>query len=114
MLVLKRVESSPLALPFSSRDDHDLQKTGICKDRWTHVDSHALTVWQSDRAHLGDSLGRLHVRRITASTKDDGDLGVGIDVVGRDEGTSGVVDQRDKLGGDILAGQLCVLNCPQI
>lgn len=52
--------------------------------------------------HLGNSLGRLHVSGITARTEDDGNLGIGIDVVGGNESTGGVVDQGNQLGGDIL------------
>lgn len=52
--------------------------------------------------HLGNSLGRLHVSGITAGTEDDGNLGIGIDVVGGNESTGGVVDQGNQLGGDIL------------
>ena len=44
----------------------------------------------------------LHISRVTSSTEDDGDLGVGVDIVGSDQGTSGIVDQGGHLGSDVL------------
>ena len=72
----------------------------------THVDRHTSAARQSDGRHLRDVLRGLHVRSIAAGTEDDGDLGVGVDVVGRDEGTGRVVDEGGKLTRDVLMSDL--------
>jgi hypothetical protein len=66
------------------------------------VDSHALFRWQTDIVHLGDVFGSLHVGGITSGTEDDGNLGVWVDIVGRDEGTGSVVDEGSEFCLDIL------------
>lgn len=70
MLVVKRVECSPFALPSAF----------ILKEP-AHVDSHSRILWQAHGFHFGDVPASLHVCRITTSTENDGNLGVGIDVV---------------------------------
>ena len=47
----------------------------------------------------------LHVSSITASTKDQCNTRVRVDVLRRDEGSGGVVDERVKLCGHILGAQ---------
>lgn len=71
----------------------------------THVDGHALTLGEAHRGHLGDVLGGLHVRGVTACTENDGDLGVGVDVVRRNERTGRVVDEGGELGANVLQCQ---------
>jgi len=67
----------------------------------THVDGHALLGGKSDFRHLGNVLGSLHVGSITSSTKDNGNLGVWIDIVGSNQSTGRIVDQSGQLGGDL-------------
>lgn len=83
VLVLKRVERSPFA-----------------------VDGHTGSAWKTNRVHLGDVLGCLHVGRVTSGTENDRNLGVRVDVVGGDKGTGGIVDQGGKLAWDVLRCQL--------
>ena len=97
MLVLERIECSPFTLIDISSDSF------LHSRITTHVDSHTLSVGQTDFFHLGNAFTSLHIRSVTSSTENDGDLGVGIDVVGRDQSTGGIVDQSDKLGLDILS-----------
>lgn len=97
MLVVERVESAPLALGTISF----ILIAGLAAVS-THVDGHALTLGQTHGSHLGDVLGRLHVCGVASGTKDDGNLGVGVDVVGRDERTGRVVDERGKFGANVL------------
>jgi hypothetical protein len=84
MLVLERIECSPFTL--SSAIPLSL----------THIDGHALLGRQSHVRHLGNVLCSLHVCGITSCTEDDGNLGVWVDIVGCDEGTGSIVDQRSK------------------
>jgi hypothetical protein len=72
----------------------------------THVDGHPLITSQTHTRHLGDVARRLHVRGIASCTEDDGNLGIRVDVVGRDKGTGRVVDQSQELSIDVLADQL--------
>lgn len=68
----------------------------------THIDGHTLALGQPNMSHLGDVLRRLHISRIAARTKDHGDLGVWIDVVGRNEGTGSVVDNGQEFCANFL------------
>lgn len=79
VLVLERIECSPFT-----------------------VDSHALLGWKANTVHLGDVLRSLHVGGIASSTKDDGNLGVWVDIVGRNEGTGRVVDECSELCLNVL------------
>jgi hypothetical protein len=58
--------------------------------------------------HLGDVSYRFHVSSIATGTKDNSDLGIGIDVVGGDKGTSCVADDRSELDWYILKQTGCV------
>lgn len=79
--MLKAIERSPLA-----------------------VDSHLLLCRQTQVLDLGDVLDGLHVGGVAAGSKDTGDLGVGVDVVGGNESSGGVVDQSRELNWDFLEG----------
>ncbi len=65
------------------------------------VDGHLLVLRQTEVLDLGDVLDVLHVGGVTARAKDAGDASVLVDVVGRNEGTRGVVDDRDHLDGQV-------------
>jgi hypothetical protein len=67
----------------------------------TYVDGHALLGGKSNFRHFGDILGSLHVCSVTSGTKDNGNLGVWIDIVGSDQSTGSIVDERSKLSGDL-------------
>jgi len=82
-----------------------LAKTDI-SCRSTHVDRHTGAARQSDGRHLGDVLRGLHVCSVTTGTEDDGDLGVGVDVVGRNKSTGRVIDKGGELTRDILMSDL--------
>lgn len=58
--------------------------------------------------HLRDVSYRFHVSGIATGTKDNSDLGIGIDIVGGDKGTSCVADDRSELDWYILKQAGCV------
>jgi hypothetical protein len=93
VLVLERVECSPFTLKSAMIFQGRMQ--------WTHVDGHALLGGKSNFRHLWDILGSLHVGSITSSTEDNGNLGVWIDIVGSDQSTGSIVDERSQLGWDL-------------
>lgn len=69
------------------------------------VDGHLLVVRKSESLHLGDVTDGLHVSGVTAGSEDDGDFGSGVDVVGSDQGSSGVVDEGGEGNGNVLGEQ---------
>jgi hypothetical protein len=71
----------------------------------THVDGHVLLGSQTQLVHLGNVSGLLHVGSVTSGTKDTGNLGVRVDIVGSDQGTGGVVNQGGHLATDVLRRQ---------
>jgi len=97
VLVLEGVERSPFTLRISKN------QYIRCS---THVDRHTGAARQADGRHLRDVLRGLHVRSVATGSEDDSDLGVGVDVVGRDEGTGRIVDEGGKLTRDVLMSDL--------
>lgn len=57
---------------------------------------------QSDIVNLRDAAGGLHVCSVTAGSEDDSNLGVGVNVVGGDKSTGGVVDESSEFRGNVL------------
>lgn len=66
------------------------------------VDRHLRVAWDSPVFELGDVLDVLHVGGVAAGAEDDGNLGVGVDVVRGDERPGCVVDERGEGHRDIL------------
>ena len=97
VLVLEGVERSPFTLRISKN------QYIRCS---THVDRHTGAARQSDGRHLRDVLRGLHVCSVTTGTEDDGDLGIGVDVVGRNKSTGRVIDKGGELTRDILMSDL--------
>jgi len=69
--------------------------------RRTYVDGHALLGGKSNLGHLGNVLGSLHVCSVTSSSENNGNLGVWIDIIGSNQSTGSIVDERGKLGRDL-------------
>lgn len=58
------------------------------------VDRHLIGTSFSEAAELLDRRKLLHVCGIASGSEDDGDFGGGVDVVGGDECSGGVIDDR--------------------
>ena len=66
------------------------------------VDGHHCVSWKAQVVYLRNLANFLHIRGIASSAKDDRNFGIRVDVVRRDKGTGGVVDERRKCDRQLL------------
>lgn len=70
-----------------------------------HVDSHFLVIGHVQVFNLGNLSGVLHVGSVTTRSENNGNLGVGVDIVACNQGTRRVIDQGSHLGRDVVLFQ---------
>jgi hypothetical protein len=66
------------------------------------VDAHHFVSWNAQVVYLRNLANFLHIRSIASRPKDDRNFGIRVDVVRRDKGTSGIVDERRKCDREFL------------